>query len=249
MINAVIIEDERIIAAELQNLLFKVSPEVKVIATLAGIKESLDYFTVNASPDIIFSDVQLPDGLSFEIFNRANINSPVVFITAYDEFIVNAFEHNGIDYLLKPVDEKDLAKALMRYKTLEKHFLQHHSFIKAFIRKTKTRLIVKRGLENIAVKTEDIVIAYTENKLVYIIDKDGRKYISDKKLAELEEELDTNSFFRANRQYIINIRFVKSYKSYEKVKLLVDLTMMNLGHQIIISQETAPDFRKWINEL
>jgi len=90
MINAVIIEDERIIAAELQNLLFKVSPEVKVIATLPSIKESLDYFTVNASPDIIFSDVQLPDGLSFEIFNRANVNSPVVFITAYDEFIVNS---------------------------------------------------------------------------------------------------------------------------------------------------------------
>ena len=249
MINAVIIEDERIIAMELQGLISKISDEVKILTTLTGVKESIDYFAANGSPDIVFSDVQLPDGLSFEIFNKANINSPVIFITAYDEFIVNAFEHNGIDYLLKPVDEKDLRKALTRYKTLEKHFLKHHSFIKAFTRKTKTRLIVKKGMENIALRTEDIVIAYTENKLVYVIDKDGRKYISDKKLTELEDELDTSTFFRANRQYIINIGFVKSYKSYEKVKLQVDLTMMNLGHQIIISQETAPDFRKWINDL
>lgn len=249
MIDVVIIEDEAIIAKELKSLLLNSSNEINVVAILSDVKSSIDYLSVHHTPDIIFSDVQLPDGLSFHIFNQVKIETPVVFVTAYDEFIVNAFEHNGIEYLLKPVDEKDLKRALARYKTLEKHFTRHHDFIKAFSRRQKTRLIVKRGMESIALRTADIVIAYTEDKLVFIIDKDGKKYISDKKLSELEEELEPTTFFRANRQYIVNIGFIKSYKSYEKVKLQVDLTLSSLNHHIVISQETAPDFRRWMNEL
>ena len=110
-------------------------------------------------------------------------------------------------------------------------------------------MLVRKGIENIALRTNDIVILYTENKLVYVIDREGKKYIADKHLGELDQELDHSIFFRVNRQYIINIGFVKSYKAYEKVKLLVDLTMPDLHHQIIVSQEMAPCFRKWISEL
>ena len=108
---------------------------------------------------------------------------------------------------------------------------------------------MRRGTENVPLKVQDIVVIYTENKLVYVVDKDSRKYIVDKHLADLENELDRNVFFRVNRQYIVNIAFIKSYKTYEKVKLQVDLCMPELNHQIIISQETAPNFRKWISEL
>ena len=104
-------------------------------------------------------------------------------------------------------------------------------------------------MENIPLPLQDIVIIYTENKLVYVIDKDGKKYIADKHLSELEYELDSTLFFRVNRQYIINIGFVKSYRTYEKVKLQIDLTMPELHHHIIISQEMAPCFRKWVNGL
>ena len=109
---------------------------------------------------------------------------------------------------------------------------------------------MRRGIENIPLVTADIAIIYTENKLVYVIDKDGRKYISDKHLSDLEADLDESIFFRVNRQYIVNVSFIKSYKSYDKVKLQVDLTMPDLHHHhIVISQEMAPSFRKWISEL
>ncbi|MBL7741666.1 MAG: response regulator transcription factor [Chitinophagaceae bacterium] len=249
MINAIIIEDERIIADEFKRLLAQHSPETEITGTFSTVKESIEYLSCNKPPDLIFSDVQLPDGLSFDIFNKTNVQSPVIFITAFDQFIVNAFEHNGIDYLLKPVDEAELVKAMNKYKNLEKHFTGYHSFINSFRKTTRTRLVVKKGIENISLRTDDIVIIYTEDKLVFIIDKEGKKYRVDKNLAELEDELDKTSFFRANRQYIINIGFIKSYKTYEKVKLQVDLSMPALNHHIVISQEMAPLFRRWISEL
>ena len=248
MIKTLIIEDEKLIAEEFRNLLLKASTETEIIGSLSTVRESVDYLTNNEAPDLIFSDVQLPDGLSFDIFNQVDIKSPVVFVTGYDQFILNAFEHNGIDYLLKPVDERDLGKTLAKYKTLENHFA-HHAFIRSFGQRSKSRLLVRRGTENVPLKVQDIVIIYTENKLVYVVDKDNRKYIADKHLADLERELDRAVFFRVNRQYIVNIAYIKSYKTYEKVKLQVDLLMPELNHQIIISQEMAPNFRKWISEL
>lgn len=247
MIKTILIEDERIIAEEFRQMLLKASGETELIGSFATVRESVEYLSAHEAPDLIFSDVQLPDGLSFDIFNQVSIKSPVIFITGYDEFIVNAFEHNGISYLLKPVDERDLVKALSRYKALESHFTRYQSFVNTFRQKTKTRLIVKKGIENISLRMENIVIVYTENKVVYVVDKEGKKYLSDKNLGELEQQLDEQVFFRANRQYIVNIGFVKSYKSYEKVKLQVDLTMPDLNHHIIVSQEMAPEFRRWMN--
>jgi two-component system LytT family response regulator len=248
MIRTVIIEDEIKIAEEFKTMLLKASPDTEVLASCSTVRESVEYFSANKAPDLIFSDVQLSDGLSFDIFNQVSIKSPVVFVTGYDKFILNAFEHNGIDYLLKPVEQKDVYKALARYKTLESHFTQH-SFIHLFREKFKTRLLVRRGIENISLPLQDIAIIYTENKLVYVVDREGKKYITDKHLSELEQELDESIFFRVNRQYIINVAFIKSYRSYDKVKLQVDLTMPELHHHIVVSQETAPCFRKWISEL
>jgi DNA-binding LytR/AlgR family response regulator len=249
MIRTILIEDEKMIAEEFRSLLKRASAEAELVGTFATVRESIEWLSLNEAPDLIFSDVQLPDGLSFEIFTRVNVKSPVVFITGYDQFMLNAFEHNGIDYLLKPVDEGDLAKAVSKYRSFEKHFNSDHSFLNGFRQKSKARLIVKKGTENIALRTDDIVIVYTEEKLVFAIDKDGKKYIVDKKLADLEFELDKNVFFRANRQYIVNIGFIKSYKTYERVKLQVDLSMPNLNHHIVVSQEMAPSFKKWISEL
>jgi DNA-binding LytR/AlgR family response regulator len=248
MIKTVIIEDEKRIAEEFKAMLLKASSEMEILGSFSSVRESVAYLSANQAPDLIFSDVQLSDGLSFDIFSQVNIKTPVIFVTGYDKFILNAFESNGIDYLLKPVDERDLGKTLARYKTLENHFSQH-AFYRSLRQKSRTRLLVKKGIENIPLLLQDIVIIYTENKLVFVIDKDGKKYITDKHLGELEEELDNTIFFRANRQYIANINFIKSYKAYEKVKLQVDLTMPDLHHHIIVSQEMAPTFRKWISQL
>jgi DNA-binding LytR/AlgR family response regulator len=250
MINAIIIEDERPAQETLVSTLSTIAPDVNVVARLSSVQESINYLATQPAADLIFSDVQLGDGLSFEIFNQSGIRIPVIFITGYDEFMLNAFEYNGIDYLLKPVDKESLNKALNKYRMLEKHFTNHNSIsnlLDYLGNHKKKRMMVKKGLENISLRLEDIVLYYTENKVVYVIDRAGKKYLADKNLAELEEELDSTIFFRANRQYIININFVRGFKSYEKVKLMVDLTLPELNHPIIVSQEMAPQFREWMH--
>ncbi|MET0392331.1 MAG: LytTR family DNA-binding domain-containing protein [Chitinophagaceae bacterium] len=250
MLNAVIIEDERPAMESLITTLTSITDDVQVAARLGSVKESIAYLSQPGDVDIIFSDVQLSDGLSFEIFSKGLIRIPVIFITGYDEFMLNAFEYNGIDYLLKPVDKDSLKKALVKYKMLEKHFSHHNpmdNLLQYIGNHRKKRMIVKKGLENISLRLDDVALLYTENKIVYVLDRWGKKYLADKNLAELETELDENSFFRANRQYIVNINFIRGFKPYEKVKLILDLTLPEINHCIIISQEMAPQFREWMH--
>ena len=249
MINAIIIEDEKPALENLVSTLSAVADDVQVTARLGSVRESIEYLSQQPAADLIFSDVQLGDGLSFEIFNQSGIRTPVIFITGYDEFMLNAFEYNGIDYLLKPVDKESLRKALNKYRMLEKHFTNHHSInnlLQYIGNHKKKRMIVKKGMENISLRLEDVVLFYTENKIVYVIDRCNKKFLADKNLSELENELDDAIFFRANRQYIININFVRGFKSYEKVKLVIELTLPDLNHCIIVSQEMAPQFREWM---
>jgi DNA-binding LytR/AlgR family response regulator len=250
MLNTIIIEDERSASQNLVNALMNLDADIHVAAQLFSVKESIEYFLREPEADLIFCDVQLEDGLSFEIFSKAEIRTPVIFITGYDQFVMNAFEYNGIDYLLKPVCEDELKKSIIKYHKLEKHFNNQSSLnnLVKYVTRKKTRFIVKKGLENISLRLEDIVFFFTENKIVYVVDKWNKKYIADKNLGELEEDLDNTIFFRANRQYIVNINYIKGFKSYEKVKLQVDLNLPELNYCIIISQETAPAFRKWMLE-
>jgi DNA-binding LytR/AlgR family response regulator len=249
MINTIIIEDERPALENLENILSTIS-DIKVMARLGSVKESIDYLTHQTTADLILSDVQLGDGLSFEIFNQTCIHTPVIFITGYDEFILNAFEYNGIDYVLKPVDTENVRKALDKYRMLKKHFINQSSLTNllqvAGIQKKK-RIIVKKGLESVSLRLEDVALFSADNKIVYAIDAGGKKYLADKSLSELEEELDPSVFFRANRQYIININFVRGFKAYEKVKLMVELTLPEPGCPVIVSQKMAPQFKEWMH--
>ncbi len=254
MLNTIIIEDEKPAMEVLVKMLEEISGGVNIKARLNSVKESIEFITAHPEADIIFSDVQLSDGLSFEIFKQTGVQIPVIFTTGYDKFMMMAFENNGIDYLLKPISKADLDKALMKYRKLQTHFSHTdvnapvENLVKFISNRKKTRLLVKKGMENIALKLEDITLFYTENKVVYVLDRFSKKYISDKTLTELELELDENTFFRANRQYIININYIRGYKAYEKVKLSVDLNIPEINHSITISQETAPAFRKWMFE-
>lgn len=254
MIKAVIIEDEKNAAEGLRSLLQEVEPELTVEAVLPGVQEGIQYFSANGKVDIIFSDVQLSDGLSFAIFAAVRPTAPVVFITGYDRFVMDAFENNGIDYLLKPVTKESLQKSLRKYKDLERHFAadkeadSFHQLMHYVTSRKRSRILVRRGIENITMPLQEIVLFYTENKIVYAIDRSGRKYMVDKNLSDLEAELDDKAFFRANRQYLLNIDYIKSFKPYERVKLWVDLTVPDVDHPIIVSQETAPFFRRWLLE-
>ena len=248
MIRIVIIEDERLIAEELKQRISTLSNEATVKAVLPSVQEAITYLSANKDIDLIFSDIQLPDGLSFDIFSEVMCNLPVVFITAYDQYIVNAFEHNGIDYLLKPVDDSDILKVLGKYRMLGDHFSNRQQFYNLFAT-TRKRIMVKKGLMSISLKLEDVVLFYTENKIVYTIDKEGRKYVCEQNLSLLEEALGNTGFFRANRQFLVNAEYIRGYRTYDKVKLMVDLAVPVTDQLIIISQETAPSFRRWMNEI
>src|SRR5436190_15415760 len=202
MLNTIIIEDEKAARQNLINALMNIDANLNVAAELSSVRESIEYFSTAPEADLIFCDVQLEDGLSFEIFSKIEIRTPVIFITGYDKFVMNAFEYNGIDYLLKPVSEDELRKAITKYRRLESHFNDQPSIhnLAQYVARRRTRLIVKKGLENIPLRLEEIVLFFTENKIVYVVDKWSKKYIVDKNLGELEEELDTAVFFRANRQ-------------------------------------------------
>lgn len=255
MLNAIIIEDEKpAMEALIQNLAI-VDPGINIKVRLSTVKESIGFFSgekKDTVADIIFSDVQLSDGLSFDIFSVVPVNIPVIFITGYDEFMLKAFETNGIDYLLKPVDEIQLEKALAKFHNLQKHFTHNASDIDRLngylVQQGKKRVLVKKGNEYIPLRVEDIAFFFTENKVVFAVDQFGKKFQADKNLGDFEAEMDASTFFRANRQYLVNINYIKGFKSYEKVKIILDLDIPATAHQIIISQETAPLFRKWINE-
>ena len=254
MLNAILIEDEKPAMELMTRILSGMASSIFIKAKLHSVQESITYFSQRPDADVIFSDVELSDGLSFDIFEQAGVFLPVIFITGYDQYIMRAFETNGIDYLLKPLEQKDIEKSIAKYKDLQFHFTNNRmnmplQNLEDFIKKReKTRLLVKSGSENISLLLEDIVLLYTMDKIVYVVDRLSKKYLSDKTLTELEEELDGHTFFRANRQYIINIRFIKSFKPCEKVKLLVETSVPDVNHSIVISQETAPKFRKWMQD-
>ena len=254
MLNVILIEDEKPAMELLSQILSGMPAAIFIKAKLHSVKESIAYFSEKPDADVIFSDVRLSDGLSLDIFEQAGVVLPVIFSTVYDKFIMRAFETNGIDYLLKPLDQKDIEKSIAKYNSLQSHFINNRMSmplhnLEDFIKKRKkTRLMVKSGSENISLLPENVVLLYTLDKVVYVVDRFSKKYLSDKTLTELEEELDRNTFFRAGRQYILNIGFIKSFKPFQKVKLLVETIIPDINHSIIISQESAPKFRKWIQD-
>ena len=251
MINTVIIEDNEIASNYLLQTLKEIDPTIEVKKVLRGVEESIAYLSIDTNIDLVFSDVELTDGLSLEVFRDVKMNAPIIFITCYEKYRMEAFEYNGIDYLLKPFNKESLKKALEKYKNLEKHFLKNYSKVENLLKhlnaKKKSRLIVRNSLENFPMLLDDIALFYGVKKIVYAIDKTGKKYIVDKSLSDLEAELDSECFFRLNRQYIVNINHVKGFKKYKRVKLNVELTLNDLGHFLIVSQKTVPFFKKWIS--
>jgi len=246
-----IIEDEKPAAEKLQKALTKANPDVQLVAILNSVTTSVEWLKKNSQPDLIMMDIELTDGLSFKIFEEVQPGCPVIFTTAFDEYWQEAFEHNGIDYLLKPIKQEKLEFALHKYHSLQKHFAanlqqllqwQQHSASGNY----KKRFLVKRGIDYIAVKTEDIAYCYATHKLVCMVDIHNQKFILDRSLADLEKELDPSQFFRLNRKYLAGINAVKKIRSFGKGKLLVELSPA-VEEEIVISNETVAGFKEWMD--
>lgn len=254
--NAVIIEDESLIAKELMYKIAEVAPEIKIKEVLPSVKTAYKWFMENAEPDLIFADIQLSDGTSFEIFERYSFNCPIIFTTAYDEYALRAFKVNGIDYLLKPVDEEDLKKAIEKARAITQSKAAYpkdvHELLKMMANPGqstvvyKEKFVVKVRNNWLPVLTKDIACFYREN-LNYLLTFSGEKYILDfTTLDEIEELLDPKLYYRANRQSILHIDAIQSIKPQENQKLVVTLKAP-LKMEQDISREKAPGFKKWFD--
>jgi DNA-binding LytR/AlgR family response regulator len=252
---AVIIEDERLVAKELQAKIAAVADDVEIIEQLTSLKTARRWFMQNAEPDLIFMDIQLSDGASFELFETYQLSCPVIFTTAYDEYAIRAFKANGIDYLLKPVDEEELKQAIAKCRgMLNKKSLPDN--VEAFIRSFqlpaaqksafKEKFIIHRLNNWVPVDTRDIA-CFTRENLNYLFTFNNEKYILDySTLEDIEELLDPAQFYRANRQTIININSIQSVKPHENQKLTVKLKPP-LKMEVDVSREKAPAFKKWFD--
>ncbi|MFT3681487.1 MAG: LytTR family DNA-binding domain-containing protein [Ferruginibacter sp.] len=250
MINALIIEDERTAADSLIRMLELTREPIQVLAVTDSVTDSVEWLRTHPQPDIIFMDIQLKDGNSFSIFDEVKVVSPIVFTTAYDNFLIKAFEQNSIEFLLKPIEEKAVLHTIRKYKSLKEHFMYKYEEVlgKLTDKNKRKRLIAKKGIEYQSIPLEEVAYIFTEHKITFLVTRQEKKFMLDQNLKELEDELDRGVFYRANRKYIVHVDCIKSYKTFDKVKLLLELTTP-VSEEIVISQENAPDFKKWISEI
>lgn len=251
-----IVEDEPHAQRELQRLLEKVPVEVLVLAKLDSIEDTLGWLADNPSPDLIFMDIQLSDGLSFEIFNRATVKTPVIFTTAYDEYAIQAFKVNSIDYLLKPVRLEDLTDAINKFEELSGHLgdqspgLKLEQIEQLFeIHKPsyKARFITRVGDQIKHIEVRHVAYFRAEDNEVMLVTTTGNRYIVDYTLDQLMVEVNPDDFFRVNRSYIINLQAIQKISKYFNSRLHLELTPQT-DDTVLISRVKVPEFLKWIDK-
>lgn len=247
----IIIEDEKPAARLLQRKLNKLGIEAGTM--LHSVEEAIEWFQNNPHPDLIFLDIQLSDGLSFEIFDAVQIKSAIIFTTAYDEYALRAFKLNSIDYLLKPIDEEDLEAAVKKYKerapqpqNLALDFDQiKRMLVNPAEKAYKKRFTIKMGQHLKMINVEDAECFFSENKGTYIHTKDNRDYLLEITLEQLESELDPAKFYRVSRKFIVSIDAIKDIVVYTNSRLKVLLPTYK-DDEVIVSRERVNDFRDWL---
>lgn len=250
--NVLIIEDEKPAARRLNRML--ASLNIDVSEMLHSVEESLNWLQNNEHPDLIFLDIQLSDGLSFEIFEEIEVKSAIIFTTAYDEYALKAFKLNSIDYLLKPIDEDELEAAVNQFKKQQPKQAEvqvnlddiRKLLINPIDRKFKKRLSIKVGQHIKIIPVDDIECFYSENKATYIHTSEKRNYLLDNSLEKWEEQLNPEQFFRVNRTFIVHINAIKDIISYTNSRLKLVLETYN-DQEIILSRERVKDFKNWID--
>ena len=250
--NVIIIEDEKPAARRLSRMLNELGIEAEVM--LHSVEESLNWFQNNTHPDLIFLDIQLSDGLSFEIFEEVTVDSAIIFTTAYDEYALKAFKLNSVDYLLKPIDEDELKIAVEKYKNQqpkESNLRVNIDDIRKLLinpidRKFKKRFTIKIGKHINIIHVDEIECFYSENKATYIHTTSNRNYLIDGSLEHWQEQLDPESFYRVNRTFMVHINSIKDIIAYSNSRLKLILQTFS-DTEIIVSRERVKDFKNWID--
>ncbi|MEO6720079.1 MAG: LytTR family DNA-binding domain-containing protein [Ferruginibacter sp.] len=249
----IIIEDEAPAANRLTKLLQACNDEIEIVRKLDSVESSVRYFQTSPNIDLIFMDIQLADGLSFDIFLQTTIKAPVIFTTAFDQYAIKAFKVNSIDYLLKPIDETALQTSLEKYQQLYQK--KETNFSDKMIRlmneisveKFKERLLIKRGQQFSYLKTSDTAYCFADGKLCYAVDFSGNKFLLETNLTLLEDQLRPNNFYRINRNLIVNIDAVKKVHTWLGGRLKLDILPLS-NAETVVSRERVNGFKDWLGQ-
>ncbi len=250
----VIIEDEKPAAVHLEHLLKRYDPDAEILARLDAVKSSISWFRdTEMKPDLVFMDIRLSDGLSFEIFRNVPVSSPVIFTTAYNEYALEAFKVNSIAYLLKPVTYDDLYQSLNKLSSLRENLMDMHQrveleelakVLEKYQKSYKSRFMVRVGDHIRSIHTGQVKLFYADGRVVYLLTDQGREYIVEYKMEELDEVLDPELFFRLNRTYSVNITAIRDVivHSNSRLKIMLD---QPFDKELIVSREKVNPFKMW----
>lgn len=248
-----IIEDEIPAANRLESMIAEVRPDAEILEVIDTVEDALEWFKTNDEPDVVFSDIQLADGVSFDVFEEVEVGCPIIFVTAYDEYAIKAFELNSIDYLLKPFTKESLEKSFQKLDKLihfeEASDFNYNSILKG-VKSGKTykqRFLISKGDALIPINVTDIAYVYTEDKAVMIKTKNAKSYFINYSLDELESQLDPIDFFRLNRQFITSLSAIDKISQYFNGKLKIELNPPQEG-EVIVSRAKTPVFKNWLEQ-
>jgi len=248
-----ILEDEEQALMRLQKIISNVVADAEIVGTGTSIEEAIKWFHANPMPDLIFIDIQLSDGNSFQVFNNITITCPVIFTTAYENYALQAFKVNSVDYLLKPIDESDVKRAVDKLKMLQSSRalnVDYSGILKAIQqppKKFKDRFIIKIGDTIKSLRVTDIAYFYTENKTNFVCTNEGKRFPLDFNLDKIEEMLNPQNFFRINRQFIIGHHAIEEMKAHTRSRIIVKLSPPT-RLDTIVAIDRAHDFRAWLSE-
>lgn len=249
----VIIEDEKLTAKDLKRTILGIEPDIEIAALLHSVEEGIEYFNKNTDTDLIFSDIQLGDGLSFEIFKKVGLQVPVIFCTAYNNYFAEAFQVTGIDYLLKPFTKATVEKALLKYQTLQKRFLLKKDeypnlleLLETKLSPKKNAIIVRQRDKIIPLDVSSIALLYIDNGCTFAHTFSQERFMVKENLEELENSFGS-AFFRANRQYLVNRKAIKDASNFFNRKIVVNLSFP-FKSQILVGKLKATAFIEWLSE-
>lgn len=246
-----ILEDEKPNSDRIQRLILKIRPNIQIAGVLTSVKKTVDWLSENECPDLIIMDIQLADGISFEVFNLAEVTCPVIFTTAYDEYAIKAFKYNSIDYLLKPIEKEQLEAAIVKFEKSVQQSNLEYPLIEELIAqiqqkdyRTRFLLPYRDGYKKVSV--EDIAFFYSNLNISYAVLFNGEQNVVPHTLETLEQELEPKNFFRVNRQYIVHVNSIEKVHNFFNGKL--KLKVKNCADDdLIVSRTKAPLFKTWLD--
>jgi len=248
-----IIEDEHYAAKRLETMIERYLPEGRIIDVIDTVEQSIEWLNQHTEPNLMFLDIQLADGLSFQIFNKVNVSCPIIFTTAHDEYAIKAFKVNSIDYLLKPVEEDQFEVAIEKFKHLYKQgpvsidWTNLNQNIQNIQDSYKSRFLIKSGNSYSYLNTSDIKFIFSEDGLSFAVKHDDKKYMLDNPLDKIESSLDPNSFFRISRKYIVTVQHLKKVHQYFNNRLKIDIDTKH-KLEFIVSRDKVKYFKMWLDK-